>query len=124
MLWVIATYCLLMLGNVAFQFALIAGAPWGRITQGGAHKGPLPRRGRIIAAVSAVLLVLMALSVVAKAGYLSDWPAWTYWTTVVIQGISMILNWITPSAAERRLWGPITLVLFGLAASVGWLPPQ
>ncbi len=54
---------------VAFQIALIAGAPLGPYTQGGQHPGPLPRSGRIIAALSIPVLVFQALAMVSAAGF-------------------------------------------------------
>jgi hypothetical protein len=34
----------------------------------------------------------------------------------------MLLNWITPSQVERRLWGPVTTLMF-LFAGVVMLSP-
>ncbi len=111
-------YSTLIIGVIGFQIALILGAPWGRITQGGQVDGPLPRSGRIIAAVSILLLIGMALAVLSADGHWPNWTRWTAWAALAVQALSMVLNWITPSAAERKLWGPITTVLFLLAATV------
>ena len=40
---------------IAFQLALVAGAPWGHLTQGGRVEGPLPIGARAVALASAVL---------------------------------------------------------------------
>lgn len=114
-------YCALILGVIGFQVALILGAPWGKITQGGQVDGPLPRSGRIVAAVSIVLLLAMALAILSADGRWPGWPAWTGWCTVAMNTVMMVLNWITPSPAERKLWGPITTVMFALAVTVQWL---
>ena len=45
------------LGVVAFQLALVAGAPWGEYTMGGQCKGRLPRSLRVVEAVSAVIML-------------------------------------------------------------------
>jgi len=34
-------YTFFILGIIAFQVALVAGAPWGHLTQGGRHQGTL-----------------------------------------------------------------------------------
>ena len=112
------TYGAICLGVIAFQVALIAGAPWGRLTQGGSHDGPLPVAGRIGAAVSIVLLAAMAAAVISAAGLQPYWPRWTGWAALSVQLLSMILNWITPSKPERKLWGPVTTLMFVLAALV------
>ena len=114
-------YCALILGVIGFQVALILGAPWGRITQGGQVEGPLPLSGRIVAAASIAILIGMALAILSADGRWPGWPSWTGWAAVAMNALLMVLNWITPSAAERTLWGPITTVIFGLAVAVHWL---
>ena len=111
-------YAVICVAVIGFQVALIAGAPWGRITQGGQVDGPLPRRGRILAAISIFILAFMALSVLAAAGLVVDWPKWTAWVALAVQALSALGNWITPSAPERRLWGPITTVMLLCAGYV------
>ena len=102
---------------ILFQVCLIAGLPWGHLTQGGQHVGALPISGRIIAGVSIILLALFAYSVLSLARWVPCWPAWTGWVTLAIQGVSMVLNWITPSQSERSLWGPITTLMFVLVVT-------
>jgi len=111
-------YAVICVAVIGFQIALIVGAPWGRITQGGQVDGPLPRRGRILAAVSIFILAFMALSVLSTAGMAVDWPKWTVWVALAVQALSALANWITPSAPERRLWGPITTVMLLCAGYV------
>lgn len=111
-------YVAMIVGVVAFQICLIAGAPWGRLTQGGGHAGALPARGRVAAGVSILLLLALAAGVASAAGLPPGWPAWTGWTALGIQAVSTVLNWITPSPAERRLWGPVTAAMLALAALV------
>ena len=109
------TYGLIVVVVIGFQFCLIAGAPWGPLTQGGRHPGPLPVSGRAVAGVSVLLLAAMAAAIFSAAGYPPGWPAWTGWTALGVQALSTLMNWITPSRPERRLWGPVTLVMLGLA---------
>ncbi len=108
-------YSLIILAVIGFQVALILGAPWGRLTQGGKHEGALPLVGRVAAGVSIFLLAGQALAILSVAGNWPAWPDWTGWVAVTLSGVTMGLNWATPSAAERKLWGPITTVMFGLA---------
>lgn len=106
------------LGVIGFQIALILGAPWGGITQGGQHDGKLPLSGRAIAGASIFILIGMACGITSAAGMWPHWPAWTGWVALAIQGVSAFLNWITPSRPERLLWAPITSVMLVAAATV------
>ncbi|UYV36900.1 DUF4175 domain-containing protein [Rhodobacteraceae bacterium D3-12] len=105
-------------GAIGFQFALIFGAPWGRITQGGRHAGALPVSGRIAAGVSVFILLAMVFSIISAAGWWPHWPVWASWLALAVQALSTLANWITPSRAERILWGPITLVMLLVAGSI------
>lgn len=109
-------YVIIVVGVIVFQFCLIAGAPWGRLTQGGRHEGALPVAGRVAAALSVLLLVFMGAGIASAAGITPNWPMWTAYVALAVQALSTTLNWITPSRAERRLWGPITAVMLALAA--------
>ena len=111
-------YGIIVAGVIVFQFCLIAGAPWGPLTQGGRHEGALPVAGRVAAALSVLLLVCMGAGIASAAGIPPNWPMWTAYAALAVQAMSTTLNWITPSLAERRLWGPITAVMLALAASV------
>ncbi|MDD9923955.1 MAG: hypothetical protein OXQ92_17000 [Boseongicola sp.] len=113
-------YSLIILGVICFQVALIFGAPWGRYTQGGQIEDALPQKGRIIAGASIVILAALALAILSADGKWPHWPAWTGWVAVVVNAIVTVLNWITPSAVERKLWGPITTVMLIVAIAVVW----
>ncbi|RZM77442.1 hypothetical protein [Leptolyngbya iicbica] len=108
-------YTLAVAGVIGFQICLMAGAPWGRLTQGGQHEGALPMSGRVAAGVSIVLLAFMGAGITSAAGLPPHWPEWTGWVALGIQALSTLLNWITLSAPERRLWAPITSIMLGLA---------
>lgn len=111
-------YCAMILGVICFQIALIFGARWGRITQGGLTKGSLPWSGRLVAAASIFVLIGMGLAILSSDGGWPGWPSWTGWVAVGVNALSMVLNWITPSSAERKLWGPIMTIMFLLALAV------
>ena len=113
-------YALCIAGVIIFQICLIAGAPWGHLTQGGSNHGALPRSGKAAAAVSILVLAFMAGGVASAAGLTPGWPAWTGWTAVAVQAASTLANWATPSKPERRLWAPITTLMLVLAVTVVW----
>ena len=105
---------------VLFQLALAAGAPWGSYAMGGTHPGRVPAPFRLAAVAQAALLAVMAGMVLARAGVaFQDWtPAsqWLIWVVVAFSTVSLISNLITPSAAERRIWAPVAVLL--VASSV------
>jgi len=111
-------YVALILGVVAFHVALTAGAPWGYLTQGARHQGRLPLRNRVAAGVSIALLLCMGAAIASTAGLAPSTPAWVGWAAVGVQALSTLANWATPSAPERRLWGPINTVMLAAALCV------
>ena len=110
-----------------FQCAVILGAPFGAITQGGLYVGSLPLAGRIAAGVSLLLLGVMAHVVLARAGLARPvGPAaltWPIWVVFAISVLSATMNLLTPSAAERMIWGPVTLVMLACVLRVVLSPP-
>ena len=111
-------YVALILSVVAFQVALIAGAPWGHLTQGGRYQGRLPLRNRVAAGVSIAVLLCMGAAIASTAGLALSLPAWVGWVTIGVQGLSTLANWATPSIPERRIWGPINTVMLVAALYV------
>ena len=100
---------------IAFQIALAAGAPWGAYAMGGAFPGQFPPELRVAAVVQAVILALLALVVLARAGIaMPKWSRtsrWLVWVAVAFSGLSLVLNIITPSAIERAIWAPVALIM-------------
>lgn len=111
------TAAILLLGVVVFQIALVLGAPWGAWTQGGQAEGALPAAGRVLAAISAGLLVLMALSVLARDGRgpLARLPrrllTVLVWFTTVYAALGIVMNAASRSVAERWTWTPVTALV-------------
>jgi len=98
-----------------FQIALACGVPWGRLTWAGKYPKRLPGRVRIVAAFSAVLLIVFALVVEVRAGVVAaPWQTQSrclIWLVVAYCALGVIANAITPSKWERILWLPVVLVL-------------
>ena len=111
-------YALMIAFVCLFQLCLIFGAPWGQITQGGRYEGSLPLTRRVAALSSVPILICMGASITSAAGLSPYWEGWTGYAAIVMQTLSTTLNWITPSQKERLLWGPITSIMFLIAAYV------
>lgn len=107
-------------GVVAFQLALALGAPWGRFAMGGAFPGRFPPPMRVAAVIQAVLIGFIALAVLSAGGLVLPQVTvafpWLVWVAVVVSAIALVLNAISRSAGERRLWVPVAVVL--LASSL------
>ncbi|MDO6563530.1 hypothetical protein Q4488_09060 [Amphritea sp. 1_MG-2023] len=98
-----------------FQLALALGAPWGEMAMGGKFPGRFSPKLRISALVQLLLLALMALIVLIRAGLvfseLFELSKSVIWFVVALCVVSAILNTITPSKKERMLWSPVTIIL-------------
>lgn len=100
---------------VAFEVALALGAPWGAYAMGGARPGRFSSAMRASAIGQAVVLAFLAVIVLADAGLglptVSESFRWLIWLAVAFSAVGVVLNAITRSAAERRLWLPVALVM-------------
>jgi len=112
-------FCIFTAIAVIFQLALALGAPWSEMAMGGKYSGRLPPRMRVAALVQSVLLVLVAIVVLTRAGImfenLFDHSKTAIWFVVVLCTLSATMNILTPSKKERMLWAPVTLVLLACA---------
>lgn len=108
-------FALVALGVIAFQVAMALGAPWGAYAMGGAFPGRFPTPLRVAAVVQAVLIGLIALAVLSAADLvvagLADSFPWLIWVAVGVSALAVVLNAISRSAGERRIWVPVTIVL-------------
>jgi hypothetical protein len=102
-------------GVITFQLGLALGAPWGAYAMGGAFPGRFPPPLRIAAVVQAVVIGLLAVIVLSGAGLvLPDLAVafpWLVWVPVVVSALAVVLNAISRSAGERRIWVPVAVVL-------------
>jgi len=102
-------------GVIAFQLALALGAPWGAYAMGGAFQGRYPPAMRVAAVVQAVALGVLGLVVLSAAGIVvPDLAAslpWLIWVAVAISVLAVVLNLISRSAGERRIWVPVSVLM-------------
>ncbi len=110
-----SAFAVVALGVIAFQVALTLGAPWGAYAMGGAFPGRFPTPMRVAALVQAVLIGLLALAVLSAAAIivpeLADAYPWVVWVAVVVSALAVVLNAISRSAGERRIWVPVAVVM-------------
>jgi hypothetical protein len=115
-------YLILTVVAVGFQLALALGAPWGELALGGQYPGRLPPLMRAMAVVQAVVLSLLAVIVLSKAGLIlpeatADSPNVAY-IPVVVMAFSAWMNINTRSVRERKLWAPVTIAMLVCALVV------
>lgn len=126
MFYAAALYCGLIAISVAFQTCLAAGAPWGHLANGGRWPGRFPPALRLGAVGQGAILCFMGLAMAHRGGLLSSeatgWPAatWPFWLAFGITLATTVANLATPSIAERRLWGPHSVVLSLCALRLAW----
>lgn len=113
--WVFVGLCVAL---SLFQLALIGGAPWGHLTQGGLRQGVLTSQGKAVAGLSMLIAAAMALAILSAADVWPHWPAWAGWLAVGLTGLSALGNWASRSRPERRVWGPVSLVMLACGLRV------
>jgi hypothetical protein len=116
------TYAVATAGVIAFQIALALGAPWGAYAMGGAFPGRFPPAMRVAALVQAALLGFLAVVALSHAGValpsLAAAVPWLIWVVVAVAAISVVMNAMSRSAGERRIWVPVGLVLLVSSVTV------
>lgn len=102
---------------ICFQLSLVLGAPLGHLTQGGFQPGVLSMSGRTIAALSAALLVVMAVVIQGQVRNQLN-HRWLMWGVLCVTALTTFANIVTPSFWERALWAPVATVMLLCAVSV------
>lgn len=109
------------------QTALAAGAPWGSVVWGGRFEGQLSTEWRVASAVAAVVLIRMALVVIAQGGggvrlrFVSvRYPRAKTWAIAGLMAVNALGNLASQSNVEQFVFGPLTVVMAGLAATVAF----
>lgn len=100
---------------IAFQLALIAGAPIGHFAWGGQHR-VLPAKLRIGSVSSIAIYLLFAVFLLSKSGM---WAIITHqptlaiglWIMTIYLFLGVLLNGISRSRPERLTMTPVALVL-------------
>jgi hypothetical protein len=115
------TACLVLAALAAFQAALIAGAPLGRMAWGGGH-AVLPTGYRVGSAVSIVLYSVIASALLSRAGLLPGGRppvlGGLVWGLAGYFAVGVVMNAVSRSRPERLVMTPVALALAILCAMV------
>lgn len=108
-------FTVLILIVILFQIALAVGVPWGEYAMGGKFPGKYPVSMRFACVFQIAILAFMGIVVLSKSGLLvREWSAFAdiaIWFIVGYLVLGTILNLITRSVWERRIWAPVTLLM-------------
>lgn len=99
-----------------FQIALALGAPMGEYAFGGQHSGRLPARFRVASAVTVLVYLGIAGHYLAQIGVFQpllepQLNNIANWILVGFNGLGLLMNSISRSAKERKMWVPVALLL-------------
>ena len=108
-------FSMLIVIIVLFQIGLAMGMPWGEYAMGGYFPGRFPWTLRLLAIFQGLLLIIFAIIVLDKAalfrfGFFSI-PSIAIWFVAAFSILTAILNFITKSKKERKVWFPISILL-------------
>ena len=100
---------------VLFQLALALGFPWGEYAMGGKFKGKFPLPMRIAAVFQMLILIFQVIIVISKArlsfDYFYDFSSYGIWFVVGLCILATIINFLTKSVLEKRIWAPVSVLL-------------
>jgi hypothetical protein len=123
MLVIISAYvfAILSLVIILFQFGLTIGMPWGAASMGGKFPGKYPPRMRVVSLVNIFITSFIAAIVLIKVEIIllqfKSFANVAIYFVVVFSLVATILNTITPSKIERKIWAPVAAILL-LTSSV------
>lgn len=99
-----------------FQIGLALGAPMGEYAFGGQNPGRLPLPYRIASGISVLVYLGIAGHYLAQIGVFEPLLAPNLnsvvnWALVGFNALALILNSISRSSKERKLWVPVLLLM-------------
>ena len=108
-------FSMLIIIIVFFQIGLTMGMPWGEYAMGGYFPGRFSWTLRLLAIFQGLLLIIFAIIVLDKTslfrfGFFSI-PSIAIWFVAAFSILTAILNFITKSKKERKVWFPTSILL-------------
>ena len=96
-----------------FQACLAAGLPWGAASMGGRYPGKYPPRMRAVALFNILVLLVLALILLTRAGMIFprflSFSKIAVWLVVLFSLAGTVMNTVTPSRIER-IWAPVAFI--------------
>ncbi|MEY4994146.1 MAG: hypothetical protein RIS82_1268 [Actinomycetota bacterium] len=106
-----------------FQLALALGAPMGEYAFGGQNHGKLPAGFRVASSASVLVNLAIAGHFLAQTGFINtllpaELNTLANWGLVAFAAVGLLLNTITRSKAEKKMWAPVTALILVLSVIV------
>lgn len=106
-----------------FQLALALGAPMGEYAFGGQNHGKLPAGFRVASSASVLVNLAIAGHFLAQTGFINtllpaELNTLANWGLVAFAAVGLLLNTITRSQAEKKMWAPVTALILVLSVIV------
>ncbi len=112
-------FLLLALIGSIFQLALALGAPLGEYTLGGKYPGKLPQKIRLAALIQILVMGFFVVIALTRSGMilptLYNASRIAIWFVVAFFVLGSIANLSSPSPKEKRLWGPVNILMLILS---------
>lgn len=127
MLVIISAYIFAILSFVIilFQLALTIGMPWGAASMGGKFPGKYPPIMRVVSLINIFITSFMAAIVLIKSEIIwlqfKSFANVAIYFVVVFSVVATILNTITPSKIERKIWAPFAAILLLTSSIVAFV---
>lgn len=100
---------------ILFQLGLTIGMPWGAASMGGKFPGKYPPRMRVVSLINIFITSFIAAIVLIKSEIIwlqfKSFANVAIYFVVVFSVFATILNTITPSKIERKIWAPVAAIL-------------
>jgi hypothetical protein len=113
------TFLLFSLFVAIFQLALAFGAPLGDYTLGGKYPGKVPSKIRLAALLQILILALFVVIVLTRSGIILEQffrvSRIAIWFVAGFFILGSFVNLTSPSLKEKRLMGPINVLLLLLS---------
>ena len=127
MLVIISAYVFAILSFVIilFQLVLTIGMPWGAASMGGKFQGKYPPRMRVVSLINIFIISFIAAIVLIKSEIIwlqfKSFANIAIYFVVVFSLVATILNTITPSKIERKIWAPVAAMLLLTSSIVAFV---
>ncbi len=100
---------------IIFQIMLVSGMPLGEYAMGGKFPGKFPLKIRISAVFQIFILIFFSIIVLIRSGIIFneylEFSEIGIWFVFAFSVVASVLNTITPSHKERKIWAPVSIIL-------------
>jgi hypothetical protein len=108
-------FAILSVAIILFHLGLTLGMPWGEASMGSKYPGKYPPKMRVVSFINIFILIIIGVTVLTEAELifprLKSFSNTAIYFVVSFSALETILNLITPSKIERKIWAPVAVIL-------------